>query len=158
VYKRQAYTAIVRGFNGGTGVGLVEAYDLNQSANSKLANISTRGFVDTGDNVMIGGFIVGNGVPNVLLRGLGPSLTAAGVANALQDPTLELHDSNGAIIAFNDDWKNTQQAQIQATGIPPRNDLESAIFATLAPGNYTAIVAGFIGMTGVGLVEVYQLN
>ena len=102
-----AYTAVVRGNNGGTGVGLVEAYDLAPAADAQLANISTRGFVDSGDNVMIGGFILGNGSANarVLIRAIGPSLTAFGVPNALADPTLELHNNNGDIIAANDDWR-----------------------------------------------------
>jgi hypothetical protein len=159
--NNSAYTAILRGKNNTTGVGLVEAYDLDQAANSKLANISTRGFVDTGDNVMIGGFILGpSGASSakVIARAIGPSLTASGVANALQDPTLELHDANGTTIASDDNWKDTQQSEIEATGIPPTDDRESAIVATLAPGNYTAIVRGKNNTTGVGLVEVYNLQ
>jgi plastocyanin len=154
-----SYTAIVSGKNEGTGVGLVEGYDLDQAADSQLANISTRGFVETESNVMIGGFILGggSGSANVLMRALGPSLTLAGVSGALADPTMELHDANGALLQSNDNWKDTQQTEIEATGIPPQNDLESAIVATLTPGNYTAIVAGKNGLTGVGLVEVYRL-
>jgi len=155
-----SYTAVVSGKNGGTGVGLVEGYDVDQAANSQLANISTRGFVETGSNVMIGGFILGGGggkVVNVVVRALGPSLTAFGVTEALADPTLELHDENGALIQDNDNWKDTQQTDIEATGLQPTNDLESAIFQTLAPGAYTAIVAGKNDLTGVGLVEVYRL-
>jgi plastocyanin len=156
------YTAIVRGKDGGTGVGLVEGYDVDQAADSQFANISTRGFVETESNVMIGGFILGNlgnggGSANVLIRALGPSLTQAGVSGALADPTLELHDANGALIQSNDNWKKTQQTDIEATGLPPSNDLESAVFETLAPGAYTAIVAGKDGLTGVALVEVYRL-
>jgi len=158
-----AYTAIVRGKNGGTGIALVEAYDLDQAAPSKLANISTRGFVDTGNNVMIGGFILGGSTPGskVLVRAIGPSLPVSG---ALADPTLELHNGNGATIATNDNWKindatgQSQEADIRATTIPPSNDLESAVLTTLPPGNYTAIVAGKNGGTGVGLVEVYNLQ
>ena len=162
-----AYTAILAGKNGGTGVGLVEVYDLAQGANSKLANISTRGFVDTGDNVMIGGLIVGGGsgggAATVIVRALGPSLTGFGVAGALDDPTLELHDGSGMTIATNDDWKtrpdgSSQQAEIEATTIPPTNDLESALVRTLPPGNYTAIVRGKNSTTGVGLVEAYNLQ
>ena len=155
-----SYTAIVSGNGGVTGIGLVEGYDLNQPADSQLGNISTRGFVETGTNVMIGGFILGgaSGDLNVLVRALGPSLTALGVDNALADPTLELHDANGALIQSNDNWKDTQEGQIEATGLPPTNDLESAIFATLAPGAYTAIVAGNNDTSGVGLVEVYSLQ
>jgi plastocyanin len=154
-----SYTAIVSGKDGGTGVGLVEAYDLDQTADSQLANISTRGFVETGANVMIGGFILGSedGNANVLVRALGPSLADFGVTGALADPTLELHDENGALIGSDDNWKDTQQSEIEATGLQPSNDLESAVLETLAPGAYTAIVAGKNGTTGVGLVEVYSL-
>jgi hypothetical protein len=153
------YTAIVRGKNNGTGVGLVEVYDLDQAANSQLANISTRGFVDTGDNVMIGGFIVGGASSTtVLVRALGPSLVDDGVANPLLDPTLELHDFNGAQIAFDDNWKDSQQAEIEATTIPPTDDHEAAILSDLNPGAYTAIVRGKNNTTGVGLMEVYNLQ
>jgi hypothetical protein len=153
-----SYTAILRGTNDTTGVGLVEVYDLDQTANSKLANISTRGFVDTGDNVMIGGFISGNGVAKVIVRAIGPSLTSFGVPGALQDPTLELHDINGAIIATNDNWRDTQESEIEATGLAPTDDRESAIVATITPSNYTAIVRGNNDTTGVGLVEVYNIQ
>jgi hypothetical protein len=151
------YTAILRGENGTTGIGLVEIYDLAPDSDSRLANISTRGFVQTGDNVLIAGFILGNGTASerVIIRAIGPSLT--GVANVLADPTLALHDSNGTLLFFDDNWKDTQQAEIQATGLAPTNDLESAIVATLAPGNYTAIVAGKNGGIGVALAEVYDL-
>ena len=161
------YTAILSGKNGGTGIGLVEVYDLSRAANSKLANISTRGFVGTNDNVMIGGLIVGTGnvgaTGKVLIRAIGPSLSNAGVQGALQDPTLELHNASGALIDSNDNWKtrpdgSSQQAAIQATGLAPGNDLESALLETLAPGNYTAIVRGETSTTGVGLVEVYSLQ
>ena len=154
-----SYTAVVSGQNGGTGVGLVEGYDVDQSANSQLANISTRGFVETGSNVMIGGFILGGGGKDVsvVVRALGPSLTDFGVTGALADPILELHDENGVLILNNDNWKDTQQTEIEATGLQPTNDLECAIFQTLAPGAYTAIVAGKDDTTGVGLVEVYRL-
>ena len=132
------YTAVLAGKNGGEGVGLVEVYDLGQGANSTPANISTRGFVDTGDNVMIGGFIIGggsggSGSAKVIVRAIGPSLGTQGVAGALADPVLEVHDVNGLTIASNDNWKDTQKAEIIATTIPPTNDLESAIVATLSP-------------------------
>ena len=155
-----SYTAIVSGKNGTVGVGLVEGYDVDQAANSQLANISTRGFVETGTNVMIGGFILGGGGKDVsvVVRALGPSLTPFGVTGALADPTLELHDENGALVQDNDNWKDTQQAEIEATGLQPTNDLESAIFQTLAPGAYTAIVSGSGDLTGVALVEVYRLS
>ncbi len=154
-----SYTAIVTGKDGGTGVGLVEGYDLDAAADAQLANISTRGFVETGSNVMIGGFILGGeaGEANVLIRAIGPSLTQFGVADALADPTLALHDGNGALLSSNDNWKESQQSEIEATGLAPGDDLESAVLATLPPGAYTAIVAGKNGLTGVGLVEVYRL-
>ncbi len=157
-----SYTAIVRGKNDTTGVGLVEVYTLERTANSRLANISTRGRVETNENVMIGGFIVGEGTLKVIVRAIGPSLAARGVQGSLQDPTLELHDGNGATIATNDNWKlasdnSSQQAEIEASTIPPPDDRESALVRTLAPGNYTAIVRGVNGTTGVALVEVYAL-
>lgn len=156
-----SYTAIVRGNNNTTGIGLVETYDLDQAAHSKLANISTRGFVETSDNVMIGGLITGPaGTANarVIVRGIGPSLTAAGVPGALQDPTLELHDGNGATMAANDNWRDTQEIEIEATGLVPTQEAEAAIVATVAPGNYTAIMRGKNNGTGVGLVETYDIT
>ena len=154
-----AYTAIARGINNGTGIALVEGYDLDPAAGSKLGNISTRALVQTGDNVMIGGLIItGTGQENVIVRAIGPSLAQYGITNPLADPTLELHDGNGALIAFDDNWRDSQEAEIQATGFAPSNDLESAIVATLAPGNYTAIVRGKNDTIGVALVEVYGLN
>jgi hypothetical protein len=154
------YTAVVSGKDSGTGVGLVEVFDLDQFLGPILANISTRGFVDMGDNVMIGGFIVGptdTGLADVLVRAIGPSLSDFGIANPLLDPLLELHDSNGALLTTNDNWKDTQETEIEATGLPPTNDSESAILQTLAPGAYTAVVRGVADTTGVGLVEVYNL-
>jgi hypothetical protein len=151
-----AYTAIVRGVNSGMGVGLVEVYDLDQAVDSKLANISTRGFVQTNDDVLIGGLIVlGQSPLRVLVRAIGPSLPLPG---ALGDPTLELRDGNGTLAAANDNWRTDQEAEIIATGVPPSSDLESAIVRNLAPGPYTAIVRGVNGTTGVALVEVYSLN
>ena len=151
-----SYTAIVRGANGGTGIALVEVYDLDQLVDSKLANISTRGLVETGDNVLIGGFIVlGDNAANALLRAIGPSLPVAG---SLADPTLELHDSNGTTLTSNDNWRSDQESEILATGLPPANDAESAILTTLSPGSYTAIVRGANNTTGIALVEVYQLD
>ena len=154
-----AYTAIVAGANSSTGIGLVEVYDLGPApAAAKLANISTRGFVQTGDNVMIGGFIIGNQTSEVLVRGIGPSLTPFGISNALADPTLELHDGNGGLLASNNDWRTDQETEIDATGLAPNEDLEAAILRTLAPGAYTAILRGVSDTTGVGLVEAYDLN
>ncbi|MEY2491587.1 MAG: hypothetical protein QOH24_538 [Verrucomicrobiota bacterium] len=140
-----AYTAIVRGKNGGTGVGLVEVYDADPSVNAELTNISTRGFVGTGDNVMIGGFIVGGGgSATVVVRAIGPSLSNPpfNLTGVLQDPTLSLFDANGVIIASNDNWKDTQQAELQATGVAPTDDHESAILVTLPTGGFTVIVRG----------------
>ncbi len=149
------YTAIVRGASGGTGVGLVEVYDLDRTVDSKLANISSRGFVQTDDNVMIGGFIVvGTGTQRVIVRAIGPSLPVPG---ALADPTLELYNSDGMVIASNDNWRSDQEAEIIASTVPPTNDLESAIVATLPATGHTAIVRGKNGTTGVALVEVYAL-
>jgi hypothetical protein len=127
----------------------------------KLRNISARGFVQTGDNVLIGGFILGgNGLATntVVVRAIGPSLSQFGIANPLPDPTLELHNGSGAIIASNDNWQDTQAAQITASGLAPTNPHESAIFATLPAGNFTAIVRGVSDTTGVALVEVYNLH
>ena len=153
------YTTILADKNGASGVGVVEAYDLARTANSKLANISTRGFVDTGANVMIGGIIIGgNGSGGrVLVRALGPSLGAAGVSNALQDPTVELIDGNGDVVRGNDNWQESQESEIKATTIPPSDPAEAAILAVLPPGNYTAVVRGKSAGTGVGLVEVYNV-
>jgi hypothetical protein len=152
------YSAVLKGAHGETGVGLAEVYDLDSKSAAQLANISTRGFVNTGDNVMIGGFIVGGSEPTkVLVRAIGPSLTAFGVQGALPATTLELHDANGAVIS-NEGWRNTQEAEIKATTIPPSNDAEAAVLATLVPGNYTVVVRGKNGTTGVGLVEAYNLQ
>jgi len=154
--NNSAYTAIVRGVNDGTGIVVVEAYDLDRTVDSKLANISTRGLVQSGDDVMIGGLIVVGQAPlRVLVRAIGPSLPVPG---ALGNPTLELHDGNGGLIAANDNWRSDQEAEIIATTIPPSNDLESAIVRDLTPGNYTAIVRGVSNTTGVALVEAYGLN
>ena len=152
------YTAVLKGAHGETGIGLAEVYDLDSASAAQLANISTRGFVNTGDNVMIGGFIVGGTEPaKVLVRAIGPSLTTFGVQGALPATTLELHDANGSVIS-NEGWRNTQEADINATTIPPSNDNEAAILATLVPGNYTAIVRGKNNTTGIGLVEAYNLQ
>ena len=131
---------------------------LTPSSSAKLANISTRGFIDTGDNVMIGGFIVGGGEPaRILVRAIGPTLADFGVQGALADPVLELHDANGSSFD-NDNWRESQESEIIATTIPPHNDREPAILATLVPGNYTAIVRGKNDTTGIGLVEAYNLQ
>ncbi len=153
------YTVILRGQNSGTGVGLVEAYDLDNTTASTLGNTSTRGFVSTGDDVLIGGFIVGNGGSDtVVVRAIGPSLVATGVAQPLADPTLDLYDGNGVLIKSDDNWRDSQESLIQSTGLAPSDDLESAIIRSLTPGNYTAVVRGRDGGTGVALVEVYNLQ
>jgi hypothetical protein len=155
-----AYTAIVRGKNNTSGVALVEAYDLSQAVLAKLANISTRAFVGTGDNIVIAGFTLGgqNGDDGIVVRGLGPSLAALGVANVLADPTLELRDGNGALLMANNNWQDnpTQMAELIGAGLAPTNPLEAAIAATLPPGLYTALLAGLNNGAGVGVVEVYD--
>ena len=153
-----SYTAIVRGVNNTTGVALVEAYDFDTTGTSRLTSISTRGLVQTNSNVMIAGVIVQTNSEKVIVRALGPTLASFGITNPLADPTVELHDANGNLLASNDNWKTTQQTEITASGYAPPNDLESAIVSTLAPGNYTAIVRGVNGTTGVALVEVYALQ
>src|SRR6266566_7411983 len=162
------YTAIVRGVDNMTGVGLVEVYDLSADSNSILDNISTRSFVQTGDNVMIGGFIVqGTAAKRVIVRAIGPDLTQYGIPNPLYNPTLELHDGTGALIASNDNWVSTiiggiittnQVAEIRASGYAPSDGRESEIIADLPAGNYTAIVRGVNNTTGVALVDVYDLS
>jgi hypothetical protein len=161
-----SYTAILADRNQGAGIGVVEVYDLAQGANSTLANISSRGFVDAGDNIMIGGLIVGEGSgggsANVFVRGIGPSLSGVGVSGPLQDPTLEFRNSSGTLLAANDNWKvagdgASQQAKIEATTIAPTNDLEPALLLAVPPGNYTAVLRGKGNTTGVAVVEVYSL-
>ena len=156
------YTAVVRGTNGATGIGVVEAFDLDQAAASRLGNISTRGFVDVDDNVMIAGLIAGpsNGTSlKVLVRALGPTLSDFGVAGALANPTLDLVNSSGIVIRSNDNWKDDsqQRAQIEAAGLAPAHDEEAALVETVAPGAYTAVVRGSGRTTGVGLVEAYHI-
>lgn len=157
-----SHTVVVRGKNNTSGIGVVEAYDLEAQAPAELANVSTRGFVDTGDNVMIGGFILGsdNGNTRVAIRGLGPSLTQSGLSNVLADPTLSLRNANGTQLVFNDNWMDdsAQAAELSARGLAPANPQESGIFTTLPPGAFTAILAGKDGGIGIGLVEVYNLK
>ena len=156
------YTAVVRGKNGLTGIGVVEAYDLDPTAASKLANISTRGYVQVDDDVMIAGVIVmpGNGtdLTHILVRGLGPTLNDFGVPDALVDPTLDLVNSSGTVIRSNDNWRDSQQAEIEATGLAPTHDAESALLQAVAPGAYTAILRGKDQTVGVGLVEMYNVH
>nr|MDQ6913646.1 hypothetical protein [Verrucomicrobiota bacterium] len=153
------YTAILQGVGNTSGVALVEVYDLTPNSNSQITNISTRGKVEIDDNVMIAGFIIGGDQPTkVIVRALGPSLAASKVSGVLNDTTLELHDSNGTLIAFNDDWQSDQEQEIKDSNLPPPDPHEAALLRTLQPGLYTAIVHGKNNATGVGLVEVYNLE
>ena len=157
-----AYTAILAGNNQGTGVGLIEIFDTNGAAAAQLANISTRGFVRTGENVMIGGFILGgnNGATRVVVRGIGPSLAQFGLNPVLADPTLELRDSNGATLVANDNWQDDplSAAQLSTAGFALSDPKESGIFRSLPPGQFTAILAGKNGGIGIGVVEIYNLR
>ena len=156
-----SYTAILAGKNGGTGVGLVEVYDTNQASNSQLANISTRGFVLIGNNVMIGGFILGgSNNTHVVVRGLGPSLGQFGLSPVLANPTLVLHDGNGAVLVSNDNWQDdpASASQLIALGLAPQEPAESGIYASLPPGAFTAVLAGKNSGTGIGLVEIYNVQ
>jgi len=150
------YTAILSGNSGTTGVGLVEVYDIDSGTSAELTNVSTRGFVGTNQNVLIAGFIT-NGSTQVVVRGLGPTLTQYGVSGALVDPMMTLVDSDGNVLQTNNNWKDSQQTEIQNTGLQPPNDLEAAILATVPVGNYTVILSGNGGGMGIGLAEVYKL-
>lgn len=153
------YTAILQGKNGTTGIGEVEVVDIDPASAARLGNIAFRMRAGTGDSALVGGFTIdGPQYEKVLLRAKGPSLVSQGVADALQDPTLLLRDSNGRTVVFNNNWKDTQQADIQATGLPPNDDRESAIVATLPPGSYTAVVSGICGTTGIALAEIYDFG
>jgi hypothetical protein len=156
-----AYTAILRGNGNTIGIALVEAYDLNQGVASKLANLSTRAFVNTGDNIVIAGFLLsddGVGQDRIIVRGIGPSLAGFGISPVLANPTLQLRDSNGALLLANNDWQeNPEQAmEISVAGLAPTDNLESAMAATLPPGAYTALLSGVNNGTGIGVVEVYD--
>jgi hypothetical protein len=157
-----AYTAIVRGKNNTSGVALVEIYDLNQGGGSRLANLSTRAFVSTGEDIVIAGFLLSDrsGLDRIVVRGIGPSLApvAFPVAAVLANPTLELRDGNGALLIANDNWQDNplQAAEIAAAGLAPTNNRESAVAASLPPGLYTALLFGLNNGTGIGLVEIYD--
>jgi hypothetical protein len=155
-----AYTAVVRGQNNTSGIALVEVYDLSQAVLARLANLSTRAFVGTGNDLVIAGFILGNnnGNTGIVVRGIGPSLNAFGVPDALANPALEVRDGNGALLMGNNDWQDnaTYAAEMIAAGLAPTSALESGIAATLPPGAYTALLAGSNNGTGVGIVEVYD--
>ena len=151
-----AYTAVVRDVADGAGVGLVEVYDLGNEQDSKLANIATRGRVLTADNVLIGGLIVtGSSSQQVIIRAISPSLPIEG---RLEDPLFELYDGDGNLLASNNNWKETQQAEIEVTTIPPSNEFESASVTLLSPAAYTAAVSGVNETAGVALVEAYTLE
>jgi len=153
-----AYSAVVSGKNGGIGIGLVDVYELDAST-SIFQNLSTRGFVGTGDNVLIGGFIIGNGEqPVIVVRAIGPTLSSFGITQPLQDPMLEVRDANGGLIAFNNDWQENTPTAVKATLLQPQDTREAAVVVSLPAGNYTAIVRGKNGTTGVGLVEAYRLR
>ena len=157
VLQPGAYTAAVRGKDGAAGIALVEAYNLQQTPNSKLANISTRAFVDVGEKVMIGGFIVGS-ASSYVVRAIGPSLRRAGINDALPNPTLELRDAQGHLLEANDDWQSdANAARVEAVGLAPHDPAESALHRQLPAGNYTAVVRGAKGGSGVALVEVYNV-
>lgn len=157
------YTAIVSGKANSSGLGLVEIYDLTSAAGTAaLANISTRGFVETGDGAMIGGFIAGGGsgfgAAQMVVRAIGPSLTEKGVPSALPDPTLELYDRNGSLVASNDDWNESATAgEIESIGLAPTSDRESALLVRVSQGAYTAVVRGKGDTIGVALDELYNV-
>jgi hypothetical protein len=157
-----SYTAVLTGKNKTTGIGLIEIYDNKEAVDSQLANISTRGFIDAGDSVMIGGFTLGGSSSNarVAIRGIGPSLASAGLSHVLADPTLALHNANGTLLTSNDNWKDdpTSAAQLTARGLGLHDVHESGIFISLPPGQFTAILAGKNGATGIGLIEIYNLE
>ena len=155
---------MLSGANGGAGIGVIEVYDLDAESFADFGNIATRGFVGTGANVLIGGFIVRddsftNQPQSILVRGIGPSLSASGISNPLPDPVIELHDGQGATIASNNDWASSSDAAaLQTSGLAPSNPKEAAILQTLAPGAYTVVLTGVNGGTGVGNVEAYNLG
>jgi hypothetical protein len=155
------YTAIMAGKNQTSGLGLVEVYDVDTAAASQLANLSTRGFVQTGSNVMIGGFLLGGQITaQVAVRGIGPSLARFGLSPVLADPTLELRDPNGTLLIANDNWQDdpNSAALLLAHGLALVDDAEAGILATLPPGLFTAILAGKNGDVGLGLVEIYHVH
>ena len=157
-----SYTVVMRGKNNSSGIGVVEMYDIGLDANARLANVSSRGFIATGDNILIGGFFAGPqtaSVTGVVFRAIGPSLSQFGIPQPMQDPTIELHNGNGDLIATNDDWQSSQKSEIEAVGLAPSDSRESAILLrNFDPGPYTAIVRGKNNTTGVGLVEIYDVQ
>ena len=155
-----SYTGVVRDKTNTTGIGVIEVYDLNQASQSRLANISTRAVVGTGNNLLIAGFTLGNdnGSDTIVVRGIGPSLTAAGIQKALANPVVELRSANGTLVATNDDWKqDSAQAALSNSRLAPSNDSESAVLRQLSPGAYTALLMDANNSTGIGLIEIYDL-
>ena len=156
------YTAIIRSIDGSPGVGVVELYDLSSGDPYELGNLSVRADVQTGDNVLFNGLILGGGTPKrILFRALGPSIQNNGtpVPGTLQNPTLEVYDGNGNLLLGNDDWKSApNKTEIELTGLAPSDDRESAVLLPLPPGNYTSVVRGKNGTTGIALAEAYKLN
>jgi PKD repeat protein len=157
-----AYTVVMRGKNNSSGIGVVDIFDIGLAANARLANVSSRGFIGTGDNILIGGFYAGPqtaAVTGVVFRAIGPSLSKFSVPQPMQDPTIEIHNRDGAVIASNDDWQTDQKTAIEATGLAPSDSRESAILMrNFDPGPYTAIVRGKNNTTGIGLVEIYDVQ
>ena len=152
------YTAIISGYAHSSGISVIEAFDAGGATSARLSQISTRGNVQLGNDLLIGGFIIAQSQTKVLLRAIGPELKAFGVSNALENPILELRDESGALLEGNDDWRTDHEKEISDTGIPPKDDRESAIVRTLPPGLYTALVRGKANTTGIGLVEIYRLE
>jgi hypothetical protein len=154
-----AYTAVLRGANGSAGIGLIEVYDVGTYGNGRLLNLSGRAVVRTGDNVLIGGLIVHSLSQRLLVRAIGPDLTAHGVTGALQNPVLELHDANGGLISSNDNWQSAPNSSaILAAGLAPADSRDAAILLTPGPGRFTAVVRGAAATTGVALLETYLLE
>jgi hypothetical protein len=157
-----SYTAIIRGAGNESGIGLIELYDLSSGDSSELGNLAVRADVQTGDNVLFNGLILRGGTPKrVVFRAIGPSIPGSSgpLPGSLQDPTLEVHDANGMLLDSNDNWRTSaNMADIQSAGLAPTDDRESAILLTLSSGNYTSIVRGVNGTTGIALAEAYKLN
>jgi hypothetical protein len=153
-----AYTATVRGAGNSVGTGVVDAFDLSAGSTARLVNIATRGLIQPGDKLMIAGFIIQDASVTAVIRAIGPSLTAFGIADALPDTTLELYDQNGTIVGKNDDWKSDQKAELESVGLQPSDDLEAALIEMIPPGLYTAQVRGKPESTGTGVVQIYFLE
>jgi hypothetical protein len=153
-----AYTAVVRGAGNTVGTGVVDAFDLSAGSAARLANIATRGLIQPGDKLMIAGFIIQDASVTAVIRAIGPSLAAFGIADALPDTTLELYDQNGTIVGKNDDWKSDQKAELESVGLQPSDDLEAALIEMIPPGLYTAQVRGKPESTGTGVVQIYFLE